>query len=369
MDKDLITTETLRTQNPERYLQEVLDVDEFEELKRLVVDSNHYITWEELAEEGVVKIKWRKIEEIRWELDLDLKETKIKNLSKFKVVDGELNIIGLSYSLQIEIMNNILEKRLLIWKGVVFGWNIEWIESLLEEDSIPWDLSLKWTGVKSLWNIKDVYWNLDCRGLDTLESIWELEKVRKDLILVWVKIDLQLKIIKSLLSTSLLVRGERSFGWNIEWIEKLLEEEYIPWVLDMRNSSIELQIEAISKEQKWVLRVDNILVDDIIENLYYMVHNEWKLDIEKFKQVFGGNVNKLEQDMKSLAVEILSNAYKEKKNEIKYKWWIIISNSKRKKLMGGLTDEKKKEIRDKLKELDTELTVMRNKIESFTEPV
>gem|GEM_PF-2824728 len=37
--------------------------------------------------------------------------------------------------------------------------------------------------------------------------------------------------------------------------------------------------------------------------------------------------------------------------------------------MGGLTDEKKKEIRDKLKELDTELTVMRNKIESFTEPV
>ena len=52
----------LKYQNPEKYFQKILEVEEFENLKTLVEESKGAISWEKLAKKGVVKIKNNKVE-------------------------------------------------------------------------------------------------------------------------------------------------------------------------------------------------------------------------------------------------------------------------------------------------------------------
>gem|GEM_PF-1020910 len=61
MEKDLINTEYLRNQDPEKYFQEVLEVSEFEGLKKLVEDSDRVISWIKLIKLAEIEIKDKKI--------------------------------------------------------------------------------------------------------------------------------------------------------------------------------------------------------------------------------------------------------------------------------------------------------------------
>ena len=46
-----INLEEIRTQDPEKYFQEVLEVSEFEGLRKMVEDSEGKMSWEKLIEE------------------------------------------------------------------------------------------------------------------------------------------------------------------------------------------------------------------------------------------------------------------------------------------------------------------------------
>ena len=39
---------------------------------------------------------------------------------------------------------------------------------------LPQELDLRWTNIKSLWKIQNVWHNLNCEWVESLESLWEL---------------------------------------------------------------------------------------------------------------------------------------------------------------------------------------------------
>jgi len=424
VDKDLITTEELRKQEPEKYFQGVLEVSEFNELNRLVEDSNRKISWDKLAEEWVVKIENKKIEWIYWKWKLNLSWTRIKSLWKLKKVNWNLYLENLKtlkgiweleevawdlylrwgiVELQCEVIDKLKIWKLKITDRIEFWWKVGWIEKLLEYEEIPWNLDLIWTEVKNLWKVRKINWTLYCRNIKTLEDSWELEEVNWNLYINWTSFELHIDIINKIKTEKIKVKNEVFFGWEIEWIERVLEYEEIPWNLDLEwirikslwklkkvkwnlycsrikgledlwdlervwfnlaldLSSIDLQIEALSKIDRTELAVWSLTVDKWIEEIFNKIYQEWNLNIKNFRKIFGEDIEKIEdEDLKKTVILILNYEYKKKRREIERKWNKIIEENKGREL----SEEKKKELRDKMKALDIELITTKDKIESF----
>ncbi len=287
---------------------------------------------------------------------LYLSGTKVRSLWKLKKVNGRLDcsnikeledfgnleevgetiyIMGTSSKLQIEILEMTKTWKLISSK-VIFGWNIEGIEELLEQKKIPWDLSV-----------------------------------------IWLSVDKQLEVIQRIKIWKLKVDGTAIFGWDIEWKEKLLEQEEkvnwdevlregalgrIPWSLSAIKWSFWEQIEVKYRIQTWRLKVDNVRLDKKIEEMFFVLYKNNRLNLKAFRKMFGEDINRIEdKEQKKYAIKILSREYEEIKVEIKEKIEKIVKENEWKEL----AEEEKGNIRKQILGLDRELKRKRGKIESF----
>ncbi len=357
MEKDLsIALDMWFMDNPRQYLQDILDIEEFENLEKFVEDTKGAISWENLAEKGVVKVKWKIIEWIYWKRDLDLRWSSIKSLWKLKKVKWTLDcsfieplediwklekvwwnllVDGTSSKIQLEVLErlkinrfNILKniikktkfKRLKVEKHTVFWWK-KWIDELLNQKKIPWYLLLH-----------------------------------------LLPIDKQIKVINRLKTWKLKLKGKSLFGWDIEWIEKLLKLKVIPWGLYLRRCPFSIQIETLYKILRWELKVEDFELDDWIFKKFLELYQDSRLNLEKFSEIFGEDINKLEDEwQREYAKKILIRDYERKKIEIKQKIEELANKNRGK----SLTEEEKKNLREKVLEFDRELNIYRERIEGF----
>ncbi len=388
--------------SPENYFQNILREEDFEGLKRLVEDSNGIISWEKLIEKWVVRIEWEKIEWIYWKGILEIRWTRLKTLWKLKKVSWWLECNGVETLEDIWELEEVWWNLNLIWTKIKSLWGlkkIEWglncegvktLKDLWELEEVLWWLSLRWTKIKSLWKLKKIWQHLNCYGLETLEDIWELEEVKDWLDLRWTRIKTLWKLKKVgwwLYCTGIDTLEDlwelEEVLWNLylDWtrikslwklkkvsrwlycervktLEDLWELEEIWWDLDIRWCNIKIQLEAVKRVRDGKLKVAKLKYDEYIDKIYEW----WKLKHEEFEGVFGDNIKKIEDEfMRRQVIWILKRLYRNKKEEIKRKF------EKLKKENAGkdLTEEEKREIKDKIKWWDRNLKEIREKIDKF----
>jgi len=415
VEKDLINTEYLRNQDPEKYFQEVLEVSEFEGLKKLVEDSDRVISWIKLIKLAEIEIKdkkiawivWtkkldlrgtsleslRKIKKIEWNLDcecvntlkdlwdleevdgsIDIRGTAIKALWKLKKVSNKLSCGGLStleslwdleevwWGLYIkETKIKTLGKLKRIWLNLYCG-GLSTLESLGELEEIGGNLEIKGTKIKSLGELKVVKWNINCENLKILEDIGTLEKIWLDLNIIGLSLELQMAVMEKIEKWTLKVEWEFYLGGNIRGIEVLIEQKIIPWTLYIIWLSVKQQMQIIDKVVKRELKVEDLITQDGLDEMYENLYQDNKLDFENFKTIIWNeleNVKKIE--IRELWEWILLEEYKRIRTDVKKKWEKIIEENKGK----NLTKDEKKDIRESLKELDVELQEMKDRIENF----
>ncbi len=223
----------------------------------LQVEGKIYFWWdidgiERLLEEGNIPWKlslfWVETLEDLWELEevwwyLYLNWTRIRSLWKLKRVWWELNLrlvgtlkdlweleeVWWDLDLSWTSIENLWKLKRVWWKLHV-GW-VKTLEDLWELEEVWWYLYLGWTRIRSLWKLKRVWWKLDLEWVETLEDLWKLEEVWWDLNLRWTSVDVQLEAIRKINRWELRVEGKIYFWWDIDGIERLLEEGNIPWNL------------------------------------------------------------------------------------------------------------------------------------------
>ncbi len=320
MEKSGLNTEEMKKQSPENYFQDILEITEFEGLKKLVEDSNGIISWDKLTEEWVVKIKTGKIEWIYWKGKLDLRWTRLKSLWKIKTVTW--------------------------WLACE---EVETLENIWELEEVWWSLLLTWTRVKTLWRLKKVNWWLDCEGVETLEDLWKLEEI-------WWWLNLIRTKIKSLWKLKKIWQHLNCYG--LETLEDLWELEEVWLYLYLEWCNIKIQLEVIRKVGEEKLKVGVLKHNEYIDRLY----EKWNLKYEEFEEIFGYDIKEIEDNFtRRQAIWILEREYKNKKEEIKNKFEEIKEKNQGK----DLTEEEKREIKDEIKGWDIELKEVREKIASF----
>ncbi len=205
-------------------------------------------------------------EEIKW--DLDLSDTRITFLWKLKKLMWHLNlkwvkwlksIWWLSYvhgdieaqwaniDLQIDIVRKIRDNKLQTDAMNYLWWDTSNLTKLFQEKILKVGLDLKWSNITTLWELEEVSF-LILQWLYTLESIWNLSKVEGFTDFIWVWVKAQKEAIDKFHKWELEIWGIPLFGWDVEWIEELLEIKDIPWILSFTGAPEDIQrmfIEAI----------------------------------------------------------------------------------------------------------------------------
>jgi len=454
VETDLITTEELRQNNPRAYFQETLEVSEFKKLKELVTNTNSVVSRELLIEEWVVKLEWNKIEWIYWKWDLDLILTNSKKLRKIKKIEWDLKCWWLAtledlWELEevwwkLDISRTSLKtlwKLRKVWRYIDCN-NADNLKDLWDLEEVLWYCDLRWTKidnlwklkkvsgeidcnylttleslwdleevlnldlnrtkVKKLWKLKKVKWNLYCRNIKTLENLWELKEVEWDFYVKGITVELQIEIMKLYQEGKLKIGWLIYFWWNLEWVEKLLEQETIPWSLDIsqtryktlwklkkvkwmlncstmalkdlweleeverdfdvRENSLTLQIYVLYQEKKKKIKVGRLLVDDMLWKFFDKIYHNWVLDTRKFELIFGKDISKIEEiRMRDIATEILLREYKGTSKDIEERIEQIIKKNRSKKLTG----QQKKSIKGEILKLDRELMSKKEILERF----
>ncbi len=331
MEKNQITLEDLKRQNTEKYFQEVLSVIEFEGLKTLVADSRGVVSWRDLAEEWVVKVEWDKIEGIYWKWNLDFRRTKIKSLGKLKEV-----------------------------KWYLYLSNIETLEDLWELEEVWGHLRFRRIKIKSLGKLRKV-WGTFWANIGTLEDLWELEEIGWDLFLKETPIEFQKKTLKKIAKKELVVKENIYLWWKKTEIDELLNIKGIRWSFDISLLNIIDKITIIKRIAKEKLTVTLNWFTRIGKKLEWL-YTKWSLNLEEYKNIFGEDIKKLEdEETKRLAIIILQKEYENITEELKKEVKRIVEENQGK----NLTEEEKKKIRKEIKNLETKLLEFKSKIENF----
>jgi len=325
VDKDLITTEELRKQDPEKHFQGVLEVSEFEWLRTLVEDSNKTIYWDKLVEEWVVKIKNKRIEWIYYQWDLELSWTSLKSLWKLQRIDWYLECGGL------EMLEDLWELEEVEWDAYFSGtglkslWKLKrvnWylyckdmpqLEDLWDLEKVWWNLNLIRINIKSLWKLKQVRLTLSCNDMHKLEDIWELEEVWWDFDLKWVSIDLQCQIVDKIKNKELKVGGGIYFWWELEWIEKLLEYEEFPGDLYLQWT----KIKSLWKTKKvdWTLYCQNIKT---LEDVWELEEISWNLFLSGTRIKSLWKIKKINWHLYCVGMDELEDLW-----DLEEVWWCL----------------------------------------------
>ncbi len=309
-------------------------------------------------------------------LDLNLRWTSVKSLWKLKKIWWSLYCQNLKTLESLGTLEKVKERVELGWTSMKSLWklrkvwwtlnckDIKTLKDLWNLELVKgWVLDVSWTKIRSLWKLEEIpRWALYCKNIETLEDIWNLKKIWSNLYLKWSNIKIQLEVIREYKKNRFQMAWMIYFWWNLETIEILLNQERIPWILDLININIEKQVEFLYKREIWELKVMNIVIDRKIKKMRSKIYNKWEINYDKYEKIFGGNIKKIEdEEVKIIWEEILRMEYKKIKEQIKEKIKKIVEKNKGK----NLEKEKKKEIKDKIKEWDIELAEVREKIESF----
>ncbi len=358
-DSNILSTE--KNKKIKEYFKNILEPQEFRELQTLVIDSNNIISWKKLIQDGVVNIEDKKVEWIYWKNPLNLEWTRIKNLWKLKKVNWWLFCDGvetLEDLWNLELVEGLLElswtkvrslwKLKKVWRGLNC-YDLETLENIWKLEEVRGCLYLKWTKIKSLWKLKKVWQYMACNEIETLEDLWELEEVGCWLSLKWTK-------IKSLWKLKKVWQYLNCYG--LKTLKNIWNLEEVWGELNIKGCNIKIQLETIKKVREWKLKVLELKYEEYIDKLYEW----WKLKHEEFKDMFGSDIKEIKDEvLKKQAVWILEREYKDKKEEIQKKIDKIMLENQGKSLI----EKEKREIKDKIKGWDRELTEVREQIESF----
>jgi len=224
---------------------------------------------------------------------------------------------------------------------VFFWWNIEWIEQLLEFETIPWDLDLRWTSITSLWKLKKVKWHLSLFNLSNIKdlgelqeagyldlrwtsitSLWNLKKVEWYLNLIWTSIEVQKEAYEKYINNKLIIKWE--FFYDKELIKKLFKED---------------------KNKKLILDLD------WVDNRYWTNYSRIKDD-------------SLKQEVKKIYEWYAKDTKKKTEEKIKnyYKYYLETNNLKD---LNNLNKKQSIEFKKWLKEIEKEFLEVKRKIEIF----
>jgi hypothetical protein len=319
--ENLVNAQQVRTIFDDPYLdfKNILweNSEDFLMLERLVEESNWEISWKKLWK--YTKIENGVVEWIYWEEELYLKWTRVKSLGKVKKAKiiylywvesledlweleevRNLDLRWTSKELQIQAIEKIKEWKLKVGEISLWG-NIDWIEEVLEKlewfpEDIDLYLYLRWTKIKSLGRVKkanfiDLYW------VESLEDLWDLEEVKK---------------------------------------------------LDLRWTSIGVQIQAIEKIKKWKLKVKkfynlyNLYID--YEFIGDIVWEDWEINFDKFRKRFGDSIKDIEDEKIKIDIQKTLLMEQERKKEESVEEIKKIINNKELKV------EEKKKIISKINE-------------------
>jgi len=416
VEKNQITLEELKKQDPEWYFQEILELGEFEELKELVENSDWVISWVKLIKVAKIEIvnrkilwiiwtksldfrwtfikKLRKIKEVKWSLDcewasfledlgdleevkwdLDIRWTSIKSLWKLKKVKakvflrwlttledlGDLEEVGFIIFLK-DTKIKSLWKLKKIWLNLDCEW-VNFLEDLGDLEEVGWDLRIEGSKIKSLGNLKLVKGDVDCSNHKMLEDLWKLERIWWYLDIRGLSLELQIDIMKDIEKWLLKPEWDIYFWWIINGIEELKimkELKSIPWYLDISELAIKDQIDILYKEDK--NKQGSLIIGEGIVEIFHKLYQNNKLNYENFETIIWTNLEQvINQEILDLGTSLLFKEYERIKIDTKNKGICIIEQNSWKEL----TEEQKTKIRDKLKALDIELKEKKAKIESF----
>jgi len=105
---------------------------------------------------------------------------KLKDLWDIETV-GVLNIQWVNVDFQMKIMEKYRNKELEIIRYIHFWWKVYWIEKLLEEETILWDLSIENKEIQNLGKIKKIRGDLYLINTSIymkIKTLWDFEKGR-----------------------------------------------------------------------------------------------------------------------------------------------------------------------------------------------
>jgi len=303
-----------------------------------LVKSGKY-TWEEIEKKVEIKDGW-----LIWKWNLDIKWTSVKKI-KIKIIEWYLSAENVESLEEIEV-EKIWSYLDIEWTSVkkikaeIIGWDLyarnvkslkeieveviwsldirwtsveevkakriewrldaEWVKSLkkIEVEEIWWKLNIEWTRVKKI-KAKRIGWDLKAKNVKSLEEI-EVEEIRWDLDIRWTSIEFQLKVIEKIKKWELKVNWGVYFWWDVEWIEKLVENEnlVIPWSLDISWTNIKkIKVKII----EWYLSAENVesLEKIEVEEIWWDLNIEWtrvkKIKAEIIGSLHAKNVKSLEE--------------------------------------------------------------------------
>ena len=144
-----------------------------------------------------------------------------------------------------------------------------------------WKLDIEWTNVEKV-KAKKIRRSLNAENVKSLKEI-EIEEIWWSLDIRWTSIEFQLKVIKKIRKWKLKVNWEVYFWWDVEWIEKLVENEnlVIPWSLDISWTNIK-KIKV--KKIVWYLSAENVesLEEIEVEEIWWGLNISWT-SVKKIK--------------------------------------------------------------------------------------
>ncbi len=151
----------------------------------------------------------------------------------------------------------------------------------------------------------------------------------------WTSVDVQLEVIRKINNWELQVEDDIYFWWDVDNIKKLLDMIIIPWVLDLRRAGIEIQLEAWKRRKGKELIVEELYVSNTVEIFEVVLGGNLERGFKKLKETYGDRIDKIrDSKVKSKVEEVLRWILEIKRKRIaeKIKW--VLEDKK-------LTDKKK----------------------------
>ncbi len=188
--------------------------------------------------------------------------------------------------------------------------------------------------------------------------------------------EVQLEAIGKINRWELSVEGEIYFWWDIDGIERLLEEENIPWDLylnwtrirslwklkrvwwnlDLRWTRIELQLEAWKKIKEWKLIVKWKFLCDYEEYFEELIGDDWEINFGNLESKYWNNVDDIgDEKIKGIIKKILI-------------WWLWYKKRERAKEIAEIIGKEGLSKEDKIKailKLDRKYQELKQKLEWY----
>jgi len=177
-------------------------------------------------------------------------------------------------------IDKINKKEIDIGWNKTFGWLVIGMKEVLKNKTIPWNLIIGNTDAKSMENVEKVDLDLDLQWFNYLKNIGNLSYVHGDIKAVGANIDLQIDILEKIRKWKLSCGKQVQLWGNIEWLDRLLQNKFIWWSLDLSNTG-QTSIWEV-EEIEWPLKLSWLTDFDLwnLSRVRYTCARWYDIDIQ-----------------------------------------------------------------------------------------